>query len=133
MTLTLKWSCALQIISWYFTFMPSHFKMSPTLYKLQSGHEIHSYLTLNYDFDIEPTLIKRANCTATHHTWLLYRVICNSHQGFKRYRATQTWRTDRRTDRAKNNLSLHFIGGRHNNEINSELYDNNLIHFNCRQ
>ena len=47
------------------------------------------------------------------------RVICKSHQGFKRYRTdTKVWRTDRqtngRTDRqitVKNNMSLHFMGG----------------------
>ena len=44
-------------------------------------------LTLNYDLDLEPTLVKHMYCTSTHHTWHLCRVICESHQGFKRYRA----------------------------------------------
>ena len=41
-------------------------------------------LTLNYDYDIEPTLVKHTHCTSTHHTWHLCRSIWKSHQGFKK-------------------------------------------------
>jgi len=82
-------------------------------------------LILDCDLDLEPTLVKHKHCTLSHHTWHVCKVICKSHQGFKRYRAdtkvcrtdgrTDGW-TDRRTDRqtyhgAKNNMSPHFMGG----------------------
>ena len=44
-------------------------------------------LTLNFDLDLEPTLVKRTQCTLTNHTCYLYRVICKSHQRLKLYRA----------------------------------------------
>ena len=39
------------------------------------------------NLDLDPTLVKHLQCTLTHHTRHLCRVICKSHQGFKRYRA----------------------------------------------
>jgi len=39
-------------------------------------------LTLNYDLDLEPTLVKHLHCTSSHHFWHLCRVIWKSHQGF---------------------------------------------------
>jgi len=74
-------------------------------------------LILDCDLDLEPTLVKHRHCTSSHQTCHLCKVICNSHQGFKRYRAdTKAWRTDRQTDeqtdnKAKNNMSPHFMGG----------------------
>jgi len=78
-------------------------------------------LILDCDLDLEPTLFKHRHCTTSHHTWHLCKVICTSHQGFKKYRAgTKVWQTDRRTDRrtagrtdnaAKNNMSPYFMGG----------------------
>ena len=44
-------------------------------------------LILDCDLDLEPTLVKHRHCTSSHHTWHLCKVICKSHQGFKRYRA----------------------------------------------
>ena len=44
-------------------------------------------LILDCDLDLEPTLVKHRHCTLSHHTWHLCKVICKSHQGFKRYRA----------------------------------------------
>jgi len=59
-------------------------------------------LILNCDLDLEPTLVKHRHCTSAHLTWHLCKVICKSHQGFKRYRAdTKAWRTDRRADRQR--------------------------------
>jgi len=45
------------------------------------------WLILDCDLDLEPTLVKHRHCTSYHHTWHLFKVICKSHQGFKRYRA----------------------------------------------
>jgi len=60
----------------------------------------NTILTLNYDLDNEPTLVKHTHCTPSHHTWHLCRVIWKSHQGFNRYRADRkAWRTDGRADR----------------------------------
>ena len=42
-------------------------------------------LILNCDLD--PSLVKHRHCTSSHHNWDLCKVICKSHQGFKRYRA----------------------------------------------
>jgi len=56
-------------------------------------------LILDCDLNLEPTLVKHRHCTLSHHTWHLCKVICKSHQRFKRYRAdTKAWRTDRRTE-----------------------------------
>jgi len=44
-------------------------------------------LILNCDLDLEPTLVKHKHCTSSHHTWHLCKVICKTHQEFKRYRA----------------------------------------------
>ena len=56
-------------------------------------------LILDCDLDIEPTLVKDRHCISSHHTWHLFKVICKSHQRFKRYRAdTKAWRTDRQTE-----------------------------------
>ena len=62
-------------------------------------------LTLNYDLDLEPTLVKHTHCTLSHHTLHLCWVIWKSHQGFKTYRAdTKAWRTDRQTNRQTTEL-----------------------------
>ena len=75
-------------------------------------------LILHCDLDLEPTLVKHRHCTSSHHTWHLYKVICQSHLGFKRYRAdTKVWRTDRRTDRQRSYKKQYvspFCGGGHN-------------------
>ena len=44
-------------------------------------------LLLDCDLDLGPTLVKHRNCTSSHHIWHLCKVICKSHQRFKRYRA----------------------------------------------
>jgi len=65
----------------------------------RTRNTVIQYLILNCDLDLDPTLVKQRHCTSSHHTWHLCKVICKSHQGFKRYRAdTNVWRTDRRTD-----------------------------------
>jgi len=151
-TLTLKyqpwpWSylgknCTLHIISWYFTFVQSFqtcnvtnhsrclvstcntvvqyltlnydLDLEPTLVKhMHCTSTLHTWylcsnwwtapwgskdiywsrntvilcLTLNYDLDLEPTLVKHTHCTSSHHTWHLWQVIYKSYQRFKRYRA----------------------------------------------
>jgi len=59
-------------------------------------------LTLSYDIDLEPTLVKHTHCTSTYHTWHLCRVICKSHQGLKLYRTdAKAWRTDWQTTELK--------------------------------
>jgi len=90
-------------------------------------------LILNCDLDLDPTLVKHRHCTSTHHTWHLCKVICKSHQGFKRYRAdTKVWRTDRQTDRqtngqTDNGAKTKYLPisweGRHNYESNKTLDD----------
>jgi len=40
-------------------------------------------LILNFDLDLEQTLVKHRHCTSSHHSWHLCRVICKSNQGFK--------------------------------------------------
>jgi len=69
--------------------------------------------------DLEPTLVKHRHCTLSHHTWHLCKVICKSHQGFKRYRAdTKVWRTDGQTDNgAKKHYVSPFHRGRHNSSM----------------
>jgi len=44
-------------------------------------------LILNCYLDLDPTLVKHRHCTSSYHTWHLCKVICKSHQGFKRYKA----------------------------------------------
>ena len=97
----------------------------------RTQNTVIQYFTLNYDLDLEPSLVKHKHCTSTHHTWHLCRVIWKSHKGFKRYRAdTKAWRTDRRTERqttAKNNMSPHYmwgdiIYGRNYTEINKGIF-----------
>ena len=51
----------------------------------QTQNTVIQCLTLNYDLDLEPTLVKHTHCTSSHHTWLLCQVIWKSHQGFIRY------------------------------------------------
>jgi len=80
-------NCAMHIILWYFTFVPSHFKMSPTLQELyrQTHNTVRQCLTLNYDLDIEPTLVKHMQFT-----FIILDIcafICKSHQRIKWYKA----------------------------------------------
>ena len=60
---------------------------SKDIERTQKQNTVIQCLTLNYDLDLELTLVKHMYCTSTHHTWHLCRVIYESHQGFKRYRA----------------------------------------------
>ena len=91
--------------------------------KERTRNTVIQCLILNYDFAHETILVKHTQCTLTHHTWHLSRVICEFHQGIKRYRADteysyimlnlelwpwpwtdrglttrKTWQTDRQTD-----------------------------------
>ena len=43
-------------------------------------------LTFNYDIDLEPTLVNHMQCTLTHHSWHVCRVIWKSHHDSKRYK-----------------------------------------------
>ena len=58
-----------------------------TLTLKQTRNTVIQWLTLNYDLDLEPTLVKYTHCTSTYHTRHLCRVMCKSHYGFKRYKA----------------------------------------------
>jgi len=64
-------------------------------------------LILDCDLDLEPTFVKHRHCKSSHHTWHLCKVICKSHQGFKRYRAdTKVWWTDGQTDNGAKTICL---------------------------
>jgi len=44
-------------------------------------------LILNFDLDLQLTLVKHKNCISSHYSLHSCKVICKSNQGFKRYRA----------------------------------------------
>jgi len=80
---------ALHIVSSYLTFVQSFFVNPTRGIKVieRTRNTVIQSLILDCDIDLEPTLVKHWQSTSSHHTWHLCKVICKSHQGFKRYRA----------------------------------------------
>ena len=81
------------------------------------------WLTLNYELDLEPSSVKHAHCTSTHHTWHLCQVIWKSDQGFKRYRVDmKAWLTIRQITELKTIcLPIFRGGGRHKETTQASL------------
>ena len=55
--------------------------------KERTQNTVMQRLILNFDLDLQLTLVKYKHCTSSHYSWHVCKVICKYHQGFKRYRA----------------------------------------------
>jgi len=51
--------------------------------KERTQNTVIQCLILNFDLDLQLTLVKHRHCTRSHHTWHLCKVICKSHRNSK--------------------------------------------------
>jgi len=64
--------------------------MYPPWVKERTRNTVIQFLTLNYDLDHEPTMVKHAHCTSTYHTWHCTELFVNPTRVEKIYRGHNT-------------------------------------------
>jgi len=55
--------------------------------KARTQNTVIQRLILNFDLDLQLTLVKHKHCASSHYSWHLCKVICKYNLGFKIYRA----------------------------------------------
>ena len=55
--------------------------------KERTENTVIQCLILNFDLDLQLTLVKHKHCTSSHYRWHSCKTVCKFHQEFKRYRA----------------------------------------------